>query len=541
MSDRSATMPQVIGLTRSLIPRMPRGWLRFTSSLAMAVLTAVSSIGLMGLSAWLLSRAAEHPPVMYLTAAAVGVRFFGIGRGVFRYLERLVGHELAFRMQSLLRMDSYAKLAGTTLLGRRLGDLLVRVIADVEAIVDLLVRVIMPFCSAMVVIAGTSVLLALFSPGAALLLLVTSLLSGVVIPWAAQRWSHAADIRAIPARGELGDLVREMTLNATDLVAHQMGEKRLAELAQVDDDLRAAEARGAWTRGVAGAGQLFFTGMTVVGGLVIGGAAVVSGQMPGRDLAILVLVPLAMHEIFADFSRAAQTLTRSRSALGRVLQVLHAPAIGTGDRVVDQDATTVGLMLEGVGVGWPDAGEILAGIDLHVAPGERVGIIGASGLGKTTLAVTIMGMIPPTAGTISAPASIGYLAQDAHIFATSVAENIRIGNKNASDKQVARAMERAGLSLDPERVIGELGATLSGGEAQRIALARVLVADRTPELMILDEPTEHLDRQSAKALLDDLFAATNQAAMVVITHDHDLMSRCDRIVDLSQWAQRSVR
>lgn len=541
-TSRLASGREIRTLISGLIRRMPRGWLRFTVALFLAVFTAMSSIALLGISAWLLSRAAEHPPVMYLTAAAVGVRFFGTGRGVFRYFERLIGHELAFRMQSLLRMDSYSRLANTTLLGRRLGDLLVRLVSDVEAIIDLLVRVILPFLSATVVIFGTALILAMFSPGFAVVLLGTSLISGILVPWLASRWSRAADAAAIPWRGELADSVREMTTNATDLVAYQATESELAEFARIDAELRDAEARGAWTRGVAAGVQLFFTGISVVLGIWIGSHAVADGQMLGRNLAILALVPLAMHEVFADFTRSAQTFTRARAALGRVLDVLTADPIGSGDRVQDPDSTITGLKLNNADIGWPDASPILRDVELSITPGEKVAVIGPSGLGKTTLAVTIMGMIPVVSGEIVAPGVVGYLAQDAHIFATSVAENVRIGNREATDDQVRNAMNRAGLQqMDPERIVGELGATLSGGEAQRIGLARVLVAAQQPGLMILDEPTEHLDPPTASALLDEVFASTGDAAVLVITHDPDLMARCDRIVDLSQWAVRQVR
>lgn len=155
----------------------------------------------MGVSAWLLSRAAEHPPVLYLEVAAVGVRFFGISRGVFRYAERLVGHDVALRMQSALRLETYRRLARTTLLGTRRGDLLTTVIADVEAVQDLIVRVVIPFASASLVILATSAMLGVFSPGSAAVLLVSSVLAGAVVPLLAQRASRRADAAAVPARG----------------------------------------------------------------------------------------------------------------------------------------------------------------------------------------------------------------------------------------------------------------------------------------------------------------------------------------------------
>ena len=162
-------------------------------------------------------------------------------------------------------------------------------------------------------------------------------------------------------------------------------------------------------------------------------------------------------------------------------------------------------------------------------------IVGMSGIGKTTLAATIMGLIPPLAGTVTTTGRVRYLAQNAHVFATSISENVRIGCKDATEDEVLTALDQAGLTMPPGRVIAEDGGTLSGGEAQRLALARVLVnheasADATAhDLLILDEPTEHLDVETSEALISDLWATTGGAAKVVITHDPLVMARCDRV------------
>ena len=531
-----ATGSDIRTLVSRLIAREPRGRWRLVVSILLAIFASGCAVALMGVSGWMLSRAAEHPPVLYLLAASVGVRFFGIGRGVGRYLERLTGHDLALRMQSGLRELTFTSLSRTTLLGRRYGDLLVRVTADVEGIVDLVVRVIMPFSSAVVVFLGTSAILTIFNPLDAVVLLAISIVAGVVVPWLASRWSRQADEQAVPARGELGDKVREISLGAADMVAYGLVDRELAALAAIDGELRTSEREGAWTRGVAEAAQMLSTGLAVVAGLAIGGAAVANGTMLGRDLAILVLVPLALHEVYSDFTKSAQTLTRSRAALTRVLDVLRAEPVGSGDRVADPESTVTGLHLHDVGVGWPDGPELLAGIDLDVQPGHSVALTGPSGLGKTTLAATVMGLIPARGGRLLAPGRVGYLEQSSHIFATSLAENVRIGNKDATDAQVVSAMSKAGLQLDPQREVGEQGATLSGGEAQRVALARLLASSEPYGLVILDEPTEHLDRETAQALLDDLFTTLADTALLVITHDEDLMARCDRVVDLSRWA-----
>lgn len=177
----------MIAMFRRLLGGIANPQRRLWGAIGLAALASGASIALMGVSAWLLSRAAEMPPVMYLIPATVGVRFFGISRGVFRYLERLVGHDLGLRMQSALRLETYARLAQTTLLGSRRGDLLTRIVADVDAILDMVVRVFVPFASGGVVVLGTSIMLGVFSPGSGLALLASALLAGALAPWLANR------------------------------------------------------------------------------------------------------------------------------------------------------------------------------------------------------------------------------------------------------------------------------------------------------------------------------------------------------------------
>lgn len=525
MVRRSPTMR----LLRELLAAVPDGRWRLIAATLLAAAASGASVALMGVAGWLLSRAAEMPPVLYLQAAAVGVRFFGISRGVFRYVERLVGHDVALRMQGALRLRTYSKLAGTTLIGRRRGDLLVRVIADVEAILDLVVRVIIPFCSASLVIVGTSLMIGRFSPGVALVLFATAVLAGVVLPWFAQRLSMRMDEDAVPARGRLADDIHQLSRASTDIVAYGAAEHYLKRMLDTDAELRRIEARSAWVRGLATAGQIVAAGIAVVSAILIGGAEVASGALPPVMMAVLVLTPLAMHEVLATLTQAAQTHTRAKAALVRLADVLDAPPVGRGD--ADQTpANRPGLELVGVTAGWPGSRPVVEDFSLSVAPGERVALVGASGIGKTTIAATIMGLIPPIAGEITASGRVGYLAQDAHIFATTVTENVLIGNKDATPSEIDDALARAGLPIERARVLGEAGSTLSGGEARRLALARVLVGER--DLWILDEPTEHLDQETASALMRDVWAAAGDQPVLVITHDADVVASCDRVVRL---------
>ncbi|MCA0252436.1 MAG: thiol reductant ABC exporter subunit CydD [Actinobacteria bacterium] len=524
--------PSKASLLRRVFAAVPGSRKRLTLAGGLAFLATGSSVALMAVSAWLLSRAAELPPVLSLYAPATAVRAFGIGRGAFRYAERLAGHDVALRLQSALRLETYTTLARTTLLGRRRGDLLTRVIADVEAIQDLVVRVWLPFASASLVLLATAGVLGILSPGAALVLLATSALAGLVVPALARRASTRADAAMLPLRGQLAESAHAIARTAPDLIAYGADGTWLTRFETIDRKLRSAAERSAVVRGIAGGTQVLAAGAAVIGALVIGGQQVASGTLAPVMLAVLVLTPLALHEALANLIASAQTHTRARAALDRVSEVLDAPPVGAGDRTdtgghVDRPSLT----LTGLTAGWPGNQPVVADLDLRVAPGEKVALVGPSGIGKTTVAATVLGLIPPVSGEVAVAGRVGYLAQDAHIFTTTIDENVRIGNRDATPEQVADALARAGLDLDPSRIVGEAGTTLSGGEARRVALARILVGDY--QVLVLDEPTEHLDSATATALVDDLWATSAGRPVLVITHDPALVTRCDRVVDLT--------
>lgn len=516
----------MIALLRSLISAVPRGWARLALAVVLAGAASLSSVALMGVSAWLLSRAAEHPPVMYLTAASVLVRAFGISRGVFRYLERLVGHDLGLRLQSALRLDTYRALARTTLLGRRRGDLLTRVVADVDAVLDAVVRVLLPFGSGLFVLLATTVIMGVFSWPAALALLAGALVAGVLAPWLAARLSARADAAALAGRGALADAVHEVGRTAPDLVAYDAQDRALARVAAADDALRRHEERAARTRGLATALQTLAAGGSVIATLGIGAVQVRAGTLDHTLLAVLTLMPLALHEVFADFTKAAQTSTRARVALERVRELLAAPPVGRGDLDAAPTADTPALAARDLSIGWPGATPLLSGLSFEVGPGESLAVVGPSGIGKTTLAATLLGLIPPAAGAVEVTGRVGYLAQDAHIFSTSVAENVMIGDKAATREQVEAALAAVRLDVAADRVVGELGTALSGGEARRLALSRLVVGEY--QVLILDEPSEHLDPETATALLDDVWAGARASPLLVITHDPEVRARCDR-------------
>ncbi|GAB3746712.1 thiol reductant ABC exporter subunit CydC [Microlunatus parietis] len=510
---------------------------RLAGAVGLGVLAQAAAVGLLATSAWLLSRAAEHPPVLYLLVAVVAVRALGLGRGVFRYLERLVGHDVALRAQAALRLDSYRALARTTWLGRRGGDLLSRMINDVEAIQDVVVRVIVPITAAALVIVGAQIMITVIAPAAGLATLVCVAVAAGPVPLLAARLSAGLDRWVALLRGALAEAVAEATEAAPDLIAYGP-QVALDRVRRADERLRRAEQRAALAQGVAAAGQTLGVGAAVIGALLLGSAGLAAGTVPPVQLAVLALTPLALAEVVAAIPPAVQTLSRAKAALGRVRQVIEAPAVGTGDRPDGAATTRPGVRLAGVTAGWPDGPVVVSGLDLELRPGQRVGLIGPSGSGKTTVAATIMGLIPATAGTVDVRGRVGYLAQDAYLFDTTVAENLRLGRREADDRELIMMLHRVGLDLELDRLVGVHGTRLSGGEARRLALARVLLTD--PDVLILDEPTEHLDGPTAERLLADLDRLSAGVAVLMITHDPRVARRCDRLIDLGRTVDLSV-
>ena len=518
----------LLRLVFSLLDSVKGAKTRLILAILLAAFASAASVALMGVSAWLISRAAQQPSWQDLAIAAIGVRVFGISRGVFRYIERLVGHDVALSMQSALRVKTYQALARTTLLGRKQGDLLVRVVADVGAIEDIVVRIVQPFLAASLVVAGVCLILARFSLTASLVILASAVIGGLIVPWLTSRVSLRTDEQAVPLRGELGVVVHNLSRNAVDLTAYGAENRALTRMGEVDLALRKTEQRAAWAQGIGAGLQTVAAGIGFIGGLAIGAVAVANGTLGDCMLAVLVLTPLSLHEVFSTFAQAAQTWTRARVALGRVNAILDAPPVGHGDVEVRPADEVPTLHLEDLTIGWPGHPPVASGLDLDLIPGQAVGVMGPSGVGKTTLAATIMGLIPPVSGELETTGRIGYLAQDTHIFTTTIAENVRIGNKDATDDEVRQALAEAGLDMDLDRETGEMGVGLSGGEARRLALSRLFVGDY--RLLILDEPTEHLDRDTADALMDEVFDGVARRPVVVISHDESVAARCDRVL-----------
>ena len=514
-------------------------------------------IALLAVSGFLLARASLHPNIAAISVAVVAVRALSIGRGVLRYSERLASHDVAFRVLADVRVRVYRqleRLAPAGLRDLRSGDLLARLVSDVDATQDLFIRGIAPPLTAFLVGGGAvmAVLLILAPAGA---VLAAGLLVGcVVVSWLAAARARQSGRRLASARGELAARVADLLTGAADLHAFGAQDAALSRADAADAELTEL-ARGSAAGAGLGAGlSAAVAGLTLWGVLVLGVAATGAGTLSRVPLAVITLTALAAFETVTSLPTAAIELGKARGSAARVSAVLDAP-----DPVRDPAAALplpggpLRVTLRGAQVRYEPGGPLaIDGVDLDLAAGRRVALVGPSGAGKSTVAAVLLRFCDLAGGTATLGGAslasysaddvrtvISGCAQDPHLFDTTIRENIRLARPDASDDDLDAVAARArlldwirSLPMGWATPVGPRGVAVSGGERQRIALARALLAD--PALLILDEPTAHLDPASRRALTADLLAVTEDRATLLITHDLAGLDQLDEIVVLDR-------
>ncbi len=518
------------------------------AALAMAAGAAadLAGLGLIASAAWLITRAAEQPPLAALSVAIVGVRAFATSKGVFRYGERLAGHDVALRAQAATRERLYRALIPAGPPNQRGADLLSRMVDDTDAVQDLLVRCLLPAFAALVTGVAAVVLGLFLLPAAALTLLAGLLVAGVLIPAgtaaAARRWSA----RIAPARADQAARVADLVHGSADLAAYGAGGRALAACAEADARLAVLERRQARANAAAGGLGVLVQGLTVLAVVWIA-----AGSGMGRvTTAVLALTSLVSFEAVLPMAAAAERLTGVLAALRRLREVRAAPpAVTEPAHPVSAPEGPLTVEIDNLVVRHgPDRPPALDGVSLTLTPGRRVALVGPSGAGKSTLLSAMMRLVEPEAGTIrlngidlaelssdEARRVMTGLTQDPYVFQASLRDNLLLAGPEADQKELAEAVRRARLERWVERtgwdaVLGEDGRTVSGGQLQRLALARALLND--PPVLLLDEPAESLDEETADALMTDLLDATHGHTTLLVTHRLRGLEAVDEIVVL---------
>ncbi|MFJ2162207.1 thiol reductant ABC exporter subunit CydD [Streptomyces sp. NPDC087856] len=530
---------------------------RLALALLLGSLALGSAVGLMGTSGWLIPRASQQPPVLYLMVAVTATRTFGIGRAVFRYAERLVSHDAVLRMLADTRVAVYRRLerlAPAGLRDTRRGDLLSRLVADVDALQDYWLRWLLPAGVAVAVSATTVGFTAWLLPEAGAVLAVGLLAAGAGVPLVTGAVARRAERRLAPARGALATRVTELLTGTAELTVAGALPARTAEARRADGVLTRIASRAATATALGDGLTALVSGLTVAATALVAAQAVAAGRLSGVLTAVVVLTPLAAFEAVLGLPLAVQYRQRVRKSAERVYEVLDAPEpVREPERPRQAPATPFPLVVQGLAARHTGQDrDALAGLDLTLEKGRRVAVVGSSGSGKTTLAQVLLRFLDADAGTYTLAGVdayaldgddvrrlVGLCAQDAHLFDSSVRENLLLAKRDATEDELRAALERArlldwadGLPEGLDTLVGEHGARLSGGQRQRLALARALLADFP--VLVLDEPAEHLDLATADALTADLLAATEGRTTLLITHRLAGLEDVDEVIVLDE-------
>lgn len=531
------------------------GW-----GLVVSVLQGLSAVSLLAVSAWLISRAAEVNSIVYLGIAIVGVRGFAVGRATFRYSERLLLHESAFRLLASRRSQLFERLvpfipAGMSQVGR--GESMARVVNDIDELQNLPLRVVAPVVQAIVVAVASVLFMWLLLPEAGLalfLVLITAFF--VAIPLGASL-ATKSDSYTAPLRARMSNVSLDLLENLDVYIAYGWVEAKRAEINRIEVELRRAIIKSAVSNGLGASLFTLLSIVSVLAGAWFGGVAVSDQSLPGASLAVFVLVPLAIFEVLQSAQPALSAFRKFKVSAHRVSELLDREVprvlqLETGNRALEHFDS---IELRSVSITYPEALEpALENFDLTIRPGESVMLFGESGTGKSSVALLLSRLIQPSSGEYlinGEPAgvfasaelrrSIGLVEQNPMVFLGNVRANLRIAKHDATDAELRDVLDQVGLwsmfaareGLDTQ--LGDRGVLISGGEAQRLALARAILAQF--QVLILDEPTANVDADTAGTLIADMLRVargSEHRAVVLISHDERFRKLVDRAVKVAK-------
>ncbi|WP_326956360.1 thiol reductant ABC exporter subunit CydD [Amycolatopsis sp. NBC_01286] len=537
----------------------------------LGAIALLAGVALTATSGWLIAKASQQPPILTLTVAVVGVRAFGLGRAGLRYVERLVTHDAAFRIAGRLRVrlwKSLVRLGPARSL--RAGEGQQRLVADVDTVRDLLPRVVSPPLVVALVAAGAIAVQAWVLPAAGWTLAAAVAL-GLCAPLVALRAERRATSALATGRRDVATRVLVLFDAAAELLAFGRAVEHRRALAEADTRLVTQARRQAFGAGAAEALVTLACGTAAIVSTAFASQAVAAGRLDPVLAPLLALVPLALAEVLALLPPVAQhwdTLKQARHRLtdtpttgGHTNSAPTKPRVGlvavgprqTEQRPADIDAArprtevaVAGSLLGEFGggerpsvelcradLGWPDGPVVLRGVDLALAPGTYAAVVGVSGAGKSTLVAALLGFLSPSRGVVNVPDGVAWAPQQPMLAATTVGENLRLARPTATEDELREALHQAALDdVGPETVLGSGGSGLSGGQAQRVAVARALLGASSAGLVLLDEPTAHLDEPTARALREQLRVVLAGRTVVHVTHRADEAEHADVVLEV---------
>lgn len=527
-------------------------------ALLAGIITLLTSIGLLAVSGWFLSAAAVAGLSLAATQAfnlhtpSAGIRGFALVRTLARYAERVISHETTLRLLSSLRVWFYKKIepqAPANLYRYRSGDLLSRIVGDIDILDSLFVRVLSPTISALVVAALLGGILWWLAPMLAIVYLCFFLLAGIVTPifvgWASRRIGARIQKQQALLRSNLVEDLHGMADLTIYGVQGQHSHDRLIE----SDRLLQLQEKMAVISGASTAIITFLGGLAALSTLYVALPLAQNGTFSAPVLAFISFGVLASFETIQPLPLAYQMMGKIKEAAERLLQVSEAPVAVVFPDTPASPSTEATIAFDKVSFSYPGSKEssVLKAVTLTIAPQSTVALVGPSGSGKTTLAHLLTRFWDPDQGNIllgetdlkalgeeQLRSMITMVSQKGHIFNGTLRENLLIAAPEAEEEQLQEALEKAQLdqfvaSL-PEGLdtwVGEAGSQLSGGEARRLVLARALL--KNSPVWILDEPTEGLDNRTRRQFTETIFANLTGRTGLFITHTPEALAQVDQV------------
>jgi ATP-binding cassette subfamily C protein CydD/ATP-binding cassette subfamily C protein CydCD len=591
--DMSTSLPDSLSLSTVDAASPPLPWRalldgRLFGGAALGAVALLAGVALTATSGWLIAKASQQPPILTLTVAVVGVRAFGLSRAGLRYVERLVTHDAAFRIAGRLRerlWNSLVRLGPARSL--RAGEGQRRLVADVDTVRDLLPRVVTPPLVIALVAAGAIAVQAWVLPAAGWTL-VAAVALGLCAPLVALRAERRATSALATGRRDVAARALVLFEAAAELLAFGRAAEHRRALAEADTRLVTQARRQAYGAGAAEALVTLACGAAAVVSTAFAAQAVTAGRLDPVLAPLLALVPLALAEVLAMLPPVAQhwdTLKQARRRLAEAppdesagaaqaestttasrpadvearVEVAVAGSGRSGERRAAATRSRVELAgpsadlatlaesprvalgaaerpsveLRGADLGWPDGPVVLRGVDVTLAPGTYAAVVGPSGAGKSTLVAALLGFLAPRQGVVSVPGDVAWAPQEPMLAATTVGENLRLARPAATEEQLREALHQAVLDdVEAGTMLGSGGSGLSGGQAQRVALARALLGAPSAGLVLLDEPTAHLDEPTACAVRARLREALAGRTVVHVTHRADEAEHADVVLEV---------